>query len=226
MRLLVAEDDASLLQAISEALGKEGFEVDSVGGGADTYFFAAQGIYDLLVLDITMPSMSGLEIVKELRSNAIDTPVLFVTARDTIADRVTGLGIGADDYLVKPFALAELIARVHALLRRSAGEATKRVLAHGAFELDLLSREARYNGCDLNLTMKEFELLEFLIINKGSILTRSQISDRLWGFDTNIGFGILDVHMHNLRKKLAAVSCEDNIKTIRGVGYQFKAEGR
>lgn len=226
MRLLVAEDDASLLQAISEALGKEGFEVDSVGDGADTYFFAAQGIYDLLVLDITMPSMSGLEIVKELRSNAVDTPVLFVTARDTIADRVTGLGIGADDYLVKPFALAELIARVHALLRRSAGEATKRVLAHGAFELDLLSREARYNGCDLNLTMKEFELLEFLIINKGSILTRSQISDRLWGFDTNIGFGILDVHMHNLRKKLAAVSCEDNIKTIRGVGYQFKAEGR
>ena len=226
MRLLVAEDDASLLQAISEALGKEGFEVDSGGDGADTYFFAAQGIYDLLVLDITMPSMSGLEIVKELRSNAIDTPVLFVTARDTIADRVTGLGIGADDYLVKPFALAELIARVHALLRRSAGEATKRVLAHGAFELDLLSREARYNGCDLNLTMKEFELLEFLIINKGSILTRSQISDRLWGFDTNIGFGILDVHMHNLRKKLAAVSCEDNIKTIRGVGYQFKAEGR
>ena len=226
MRLLVAEDDASLLQAISEALGKEGFEVDSVGAGADTYFFAAQGIYDLLVLDITMPSMSGLEIVKELRSNAVDTPVLFVTARDTIADRVTGLGIGADDYLVKPFALAELIARVHALLRRSAGEATKRVLAHGAFELDLLSREARYNGCDLNLTMKEFELLEFLIINKGSILTRSQISDRLWGFDTDIGFGILDVHMHNLRKKLAAVSCEDNIKTIRGVGYQFKAEGR
>lgn len=226
MRLLVAEDDASLLQAISEALGKEGFEVDSVGDGADTYFFAVQGIYDLLVLDITMPSMSGLEIVKELRSNAIDTPVLFVTARDTIADRVTGLGIGADDYLVKPFALAELIARVHALLRRSAGEATKRVLAHGAFELDLLSREARYNGCDLNLTMKEFELLEFLIINKGSILTRSQISDRLWGFDTDIGFGILDVHMHNLRKKLAAASCEDNIKTIRGVGYQFKAEGR
>lgn len=226
MRLLVAEDDASLLQAISEALGKEGFEVDGAGDGADTYFFAAQGIYDLLVLDITMPSMSGLEIVKKLRSNAVDTPVLFVTARDTIADRVTGLGIGADDYLVKPFALAELIARVHALLRRSAGEATKRVLAHGAFELDLLSREARYNGCDLNLTMKEFELLEFLIINKGSILTRSQISDRLWGFDTDIGFGILDVHMHNLRKKLAAASCEDNIKTIRGVGYQFKTEGR
>lgn len=226
MRLLVAEDDISLLHAISDALVKEGFEVDAIGDGADGYFFATQGIYDLLVLDITMPNMSGLEIVANLRANAVDTPVLFVTARDTIADRVKGLGIGADDYLVKPFALAELIARIHALLRRSAGRADDRSLVYGGFELDLPSREARFNGTNLNLTVKEFELLEFLIVNKGSILTRSQISDRLWGFDTDIGFGILDVHMHNLRKKLAAASCGDAIKTIRGVGYQLKTEER
>ncbi|WP_139651519.1 response regulator transcription factor [Raoultibacter phocaeensis] len=222
MRLLIAEDDVLLGRAIADALVQEGYEVDALPDGADSFFYASQGIYDLLVLDITMPGMSGLEIVESLRAEGFDTPVLFVTARDTISDRVRGLSIGGDDYLVKPFALAELIARVHALLRRSAGESSRKQLVYGAFELDLLRHEARYRENDLSLTVMEFELLEFLIINKGSIVTRGQISDRLWGYDSDIGFGILDVHIHNLRKKLAAASCIDAIKTIRGVGYQFK----
>ena len=224
MRLLIAEDDELLARAIADALEHEGYEVDSLQNGADGYFFAAQGIYDLLVLDITMPGMSGLEIVRKLRANDVGTPALFVTARDTVSDRVAGLSIGADDYLVKPFALPELIARVHALLRRSAGESGGRKLTQGAFELDLMSHEARYDGKLLNLTVKEFELLEFLVINRGSILTRGQISDRLWGYDSDIGYGILDVHIHNVRKKLLAASCDDAIKTIRGVGYQFNVK--
>lgn len=222
MRILVAEDDTLLLKAVAEALAREGFEVDAISDGAESCFLAEQDIYDLLMLDIVMPGMNGLAIVKQLRSKGIGTPVLFVTARDTISDRVQGLSIGADDYLVKPFALPELIARVHALLRRSAGDRGNNCLTCGKFELDSVGKEARYSGQSLGLTAKEFELLEFLIINKNTILTRGQISDRLWSYDSDIGFGILDVHIHNVRKKLAALECPDTVTTIRGVGYIFK----
>lgn len=224
MKILVAEDDANLMRVIAGALEGEGYEVDATTDGAECLFLAEQDIYDLLVLDIVMPGMSGLEIVANLRSADRLVPVLFVTARDSIADRVTGLTLGADDYLVKPFALMELIARVHALLRRSAEGRGNRCLTQGLFELDFASREARYDGGDLGLTAKEFELLEFLIINKNGILTRGQISSRLWGYDSDIGFGILDVHVHNLRKKLVASGCNDAIQTVRGVGYLFKGD--
>lgn len=223
MRILVAEDDARLLRAIARALEGEGYEVDATADGAECLFFAEQDVHDLIVLDIVMPGMSGLDIVAKLRADDRLVPVLFVTARDSIPDRVKGLALGADDYLVKPFALPELIARVEALLRRSTGIRSARHVAYGDLELDLLAHEATCAGESLNLTQKEFELLEFLIANKGRILTRAQLSNRLWDYDADISFGILDVHIHNLRKKLGACGHGRLIQTVRGVGYLIKA---
>lgn len=223
MRILVAEDDAHLLDAIANALEDEGYEVDTTADGDECLFFAEQDVHDLLVLDIVMPGMSGLDIVAKLRESDRLVPVLFVTARDSISDRVAGLTLGADDYLVKPFALPELIARVEALLRRSTGGRSAHRVTCGDIELDLLARTATCAGASLGLTQKEFDLIEFLIANKGRILTRGQLCSRLWDYGANIGFGILDVHIHNLRKKLGAHGHDQLIQTVRGVGYLFKA---
>lgn len=224
MRIMIAEDDARLRAVVAAAFREGGFEVDEAADGAEALYLAEQDVYDLLILDITMPVMTGMQVLEQLRANNFAVPVLLLTARDGIPDRVAGLKAGADDYLVKPFALSELEARVSALIRRSVGASPSRTLVSGQLTLDLSTHEATFGGTPLALTQKEFEFLEYLLMNRGRILTRGQICQRLWGYDSDISFGLLEVHVHNLRKKLAAAGCEGVIRTMRGLGYLYSEE--
>ena len=222
MKILVVEDDELLRSAIMSVLTGEGYGVEDTGHGDEGLFLAEQAIYDLLVLDIMLPGMSGLEIVKQLRKKAIHVPVLFLTAKDSIEDRVTGLNIGADDYLVKPFAVAEFLARIKALLRRQGGGLEEEVLAYKNISLNPKLQDAYYESEAMGLTAKEYELLEYLVVNRERILTREQIFDRLWGYESDSSYGIVDVYVHHIRKKMNVTGCDHFIRTVRGVGYMLK----
>ncbi|MBC8014286.1 MAG: response regulator transcription factor [Sporomusaceae bacterium] len=221
MKILVVEDDELLRSAITSVLTGEGYSVEDTGHGDEGLFLAEQAIYDLLVLDIMLPGMSGLEIVKQLREKTIHVPVLFLTAKDSIEDRVTGLNIGADDYLVKPFAVAEFLARIKALLRRQGG-GLEEVLAYKKISLNPKLQDAYYESEAIGLTAKEYDLLEYLVVNRERILTREQIFDRLWGYESDSSYGIVDVYVHHIRKKMNVTGCDHFIRTIRGVGYMLK----
>jgi len=221
MKILVVEDDEMLRSAITAVLTDEGYCVEGTGNGDEGLFLAEQAIYDLLVLDIMLPGMSGLEIVKQLRLKAIHVPVLLLTAKDSIEDRVTGLNIGADDYVVKPFAVAELLARIKALLRRKGGD-LEELLVYNNISLSSKLQEAYCESVAMGLTGKEFELLEYLVVNRERILTREQIFDRLWGYESESSYGIVDVYVHLIRKKMGVMGCEHLIRTVRGVGYMLK----
>jgi len=221
MKILVVEDDNMLRAAITSVLIGEGYSVKETGFGDEGLFLAEQGIYDVLVLDIMLPAMSGLEIVKVLRQKDVLVPVLFLTAKDSVKDRVIGLNIGADDYLVKPFAVAELLARVKALLRRKGG-GTEDLLIYKKLSLNQKLQEASYESMNIGLTAKEFELLEYLTLNRERILTREQIFDRLWGYESESSYGIVDVYVHHIRKKMLTTGCDHFIRTVRGVGYMLK----
>lgn len=222
MKLLVVEDEDLLRDAIIAVLAAEGFDVDDTGNGDEGIFLAEQAVYDLLILDIMLPGISGLEILKQLRAREDTVPVLLLTAKDRIEDRVTGLDAGADDYLVKPFAVPELLARVRALLRRKGGETAQGLLFYKGMALDPKLKDGYFQCKELGLTAKEYELLEFLMLNRERILTKEQIFDRLWGLDTETGLGIVDVYIHFLRKKMSAIGCDNLIRTVRGVGYILK----
>jgi len=221
MKILVVEDDQPLLKTIISILEEESYELDSAVDGDNGLFMAEQGIYDLLIFDIMLPKRSGLLIVKELRDKEIHTPVLFLTAKDTVQDRVNGLDAGADDYLVKPFAVAELLARVRALLRRNRTVDEDEV-RYGPISLRPKEHEGFVDGKPLKLTIKEYELLEYLLYNRDQILTREQIFDRVWGFDSEAAISMVDVYVHFLRKKSS--QCGQYIHTVRGVGYVFRGE--
>lgn len=223
MKILVVEDDHSLLGLVSSVLKEEGYHVDSATSGDEGLMLAEQNVYDALILDIMLPEIDGLSIVKKLRSEANRTPVLFLTARDSVEDRVKGLDVGADDYLVKPFAINELVARVRALLRRTKGEPDGDI-AYGPISLQPNAHDGFAGENPLNLTVKEYELLEFFLRNYEQILLREQIFNRIWGFDSESGINVVDVYVHYLRKKLAVYGCGDFIKTIRGVGYMLKGD--
>ena len=221
MKILVVEDDELLRSAITSVLIDEGYSVEETGNGDEGFFLAEQAIYDLLVLDIMLPGMSGLEIVKQLRVKTIYVPVLLLTAKDSIEDRVTGLNIGADDYLVKPFAVAELLARIKALLRRKGG-GLEEMLTYINISLNPKLQEAYCESEAMGLTGKEYELLEYLVVNRERILTREQIFDRLWGYESESSYGIVDVYVHLIRKKMVVTHCDNLIRTVRGVGYMLK----
>ncbi|EGO63025.1 response regulator transcription factor [Acetonema longum] len=205
MKLLVVEDEDLLRDAIVAVLAAEGFNVDDTGNGDEGIFLAEQAVYDLLILDIMLPGLSGLEILKQLRGREDAVPVLLLTAKDRVEDRVTGLDAGADDYLVKPFAVPELLARVRALLRRKGGETAQGLLSYRCIALDPKLKDGYFQCEELGLTAKEYELLEFLLLNRERILTKEQIFDRLWGLETETGLGIVDVYIHFLRKKIERV---------------------
>ncbi|MBP2641151.1 MAG: two component transcriptional regulator, winged helix family [Firmicutes bacterium] len=222
MKVLVTEDDEMLRKSIADALRKEGYTVDETGQGDHCIFEVQKGIYDLLVLDILLPEVDGLEVIRRLRHQGNQIPILLVTAKDSVENRVLGLNTGADDYLVKPFSLAELTARSRALLRRKGYGPNHSSIAYKELVLDLEQKEGFYKSLALSLTTKEFDLLEFFIINRERILTREQIFDRLWGFETESSYGIVDVYIHHLRKKLVAARNDFIIRTIRNVGYMLK----
>lgn len=223
VKLLVVEDNLSLLQSIAQILEAE-FQVDTASNGEDGIFYAEQNIYDVILLDVMLPGMDGFEIIQGLRKKKIGTPVLFLTARDSLEDRVKGLEYGGDDYLVKPFQAPELIARIHAILRRSGKLTMDQTIKYRGIELLGQEKNVMIEGTQVKLTLKQYELLEYLIQNSGAILTKEQIFDRVWGFDSDTTVAIVEVFMHHLRKKLEPFGYQPVIQTIRGVGYMMEEE--
>lgn len=222
MRILVVEDDHALREAIVSLLAEENYVTDEAATGDEGLYLAKQGIYDLLILDIMLPEISGLEIVKAVRDTDKTVPILLLTARDSVADKVYGLEAGADDYLVKPFAIQELLARIKALLRRGGAMANDGTISYGGVTIDSRVRDGFVAGQALGLTTKEYDLLEFLVLNKEQILTREQIFDRVWGFESETTISVVDLYIHYLRKKLAQTGHDNLIRTVRGAGFMFK----
>lgn len=222
MKLLAVEDNRPLLEEIVRLLAED-YHVDAADNGDDGLYLAEQNIYDAIVLDVMLPGMDGFEMTRRLRAKGVATPIIFLTARDAVADRVRGLNLGGDDYLVKPFQKQELKARVAAILRRSSPMTLHQTLRYREIEMDNKRREVTVNGTELVLTSKQYELLEFLIQNKEQILTREQIFDRIWGFDSETTVGIVEVYIHQLRRKLKAFGYDADIRTVRGIGYMLSA---
>jgi len=216
MKLLLAEDDPMIGASVARGLKLAGFAVDWVRDGRAAKSALETGDYGLLLLDLGLPLIDGVKLLKELRQGDRDIPVLVVTARDTVADRISGLNLGADDYLTKPFDLDELIARVHALQRRRAGRKQPEMRL-GALCLNPLSREASLAGQALPLSQREFSLLSALIEKPGMVLSREQLEDRLYGWDEEVASNAVEVHLHNLRRKLGSAW----IRNVRGVGYKL-----
>ena len=214
MRVLVVEDDPMIGEAVVAGLTAEGYAIDWVRDGRSAELSIGTHAYSLVLLDIGLPGRDGIEVLKTMRGRKADVPVLIITARDTVADRIAGLDAGADDYLVKPFDLDELSARVRALLRRSAGRAEP-VLQRGALTLNPATHEVRLNGEPVDVSAREFALLLALAERAGSVVSRSQLEEKLYGWNETVGSNAIEVHVHNLRRKLG----EAIIRNVRGLGY-------
>jgi two-component system, OmpR family, response regulator len=214
MRILVVEDEPDLLRLLEQALREESYAVDVAADGKTGLYKATTWDYDAVILDLMLPGMSGWEVLSRLRATKQDVPVLILTARDNLADRVRGLDTGADDYLVKPFALAELHARLRALIRRSAGQASP-ILEIGGVEVDTAARAVTRGGETVHLTAREYSLVEFLALRRGQVVTRTELYAHLFDEEDDSFSNLLDVHVSNIRKKLG----KDFIQTRRGYGY-------
>jgi two-component system, OmpR family, response regulator QseB len=215
MRILVVEDDAMIGDAIERGLKKAALAVDWVRDAGSAELSLDHDVYDLLILDLGLPGKSGLELLKDLRRKDNDIPVLIVTARDTVDDKVAGLNSGADDYLVKPFDLGELNARLNAIMRRKNGRASP-LLTYGALTLDPVMHQVTLKGDPVDLSAKEFALLRVLMSRPGAVFSRAELEESLYGWEEEIGSNAVEVHIHNLRNKLGAQA----ILNIRGAGYR------
>ncbi|MEE5993603.1 MAG: response regulator transcription factor [Oscillospiraceae bacterium] len=223
MKLLIAEDEKSLNEVITKKLKQEGFGVDSCLDGNEALERLLYTDYDIAILDIMMPGCSGIQIVTSLREKGKKTPVIFLTAKDTVHDRVTGLNSGANDYIVKPFSFDELIARIMAVMRTVSGNISNQITL-GSLSLDIDSHIITLDGCEITLTGKEYDLLEYLMMNKGHILSKAKILNHVWGYDYEGGDKIVEVYMNYLRKKIDAGREKKLIHTVRGIGYVMKEE--
>jgi DNA-binding response OmpR family regulator len=224
MYILVVEDERRLARAICRLLEEEGHTVDLAHDGEEGLAMAVDGSHDVIVLDVLMPEMNGIEVCRALRSNRIDTPVLLLTALDSVEDKVRGLDAGADDYLPKPFAFQELLARLRALGRRRVRDSEPSQLQVGDLTLDLRRRRGQRAGRNIELSPKEFSLLEYLMRNEGRVLTRSQILDHLWGYDYLVESNLVDVYISYLRQKVDRNRADKLIRTVRGIGYALEAD--
>jgi DNA-binding response OmpR family regulator len=222
VRILVAEDDLDLNEVIVRKLRAEGYAVDRCFDGREALDYLEAVPYDAAVLDIMMPEMDGLETVRRLRAAGKMTPVIFLTARDTIADRVKGLDLGANDYMVKPFSFAELVARIRAVTRAAVGNPTN-CYTIADLTLDAETRIVKRAGREIALTAKEYALLEYLLRNKEKILSRRKIEDNVWDYDYEGGTNVVDVYIAYLRKKIDEGHPVKLIQTVRGIGYRLKA---
>jgi DNA-binding response OmpR family regulator len=222
MHILIVEDEQRLARLVARVLGEERHVVDIANDGDTGLDLALRGTYDLLILDLMLPGRSGLDICKQVRAQKLQPAILMLTARGSIEDRVAGLRIGADDYLIKPFAMEELVARVDALLRRGRAITDTQRLQVGDLTLDLLRREAQRDGRIIELTAKEFALLEYLMRHPGQVLTRTQIIDHVWRYDSDALSNVVDIYIHYLRDKIDRGSARPMIKTMRGVGYRIE----
>ncbi len=221
MRILVAEDEKLLNEMITKTLTQEGYCVDSCFNGEEALHFLRMGEFDAVIMDIMMPKTDGITAVKTMRANKDSTPVIFLTAKDSIADRVSGLDAGAEDYLVKPFAFAELLARLRAQTRRNSGNETN-IYTVADLTLDTKSKTVRRGNDVIALTAKEYDILEYLMYNKGIILSREKIENHVWNFDYSGGTNVVDVYIRYLRKKIDAPYDKKLIQTIRGFGYMIE----
>ncbi|MCI6831885.1 MAG: response regulator transcription factor [Clostridiales bacterium] len=223
MRILVVEDEPKLNELITARLRREHYSIDSCLSGDAAMDYLACAQYDLLVLDIMLPGISGLELLRSLRGRGDKTPVLLLTALDSIPDRVSGLDSGADDYLVKPFAFDELLARIRVLLRRSAGSVSN-VYTLADLTVDCDARTVKRGETNISLSAKEFAILEYLIRNSGIVLSRERISNHIWNYDYEGSSNIVDVYIRYLRKKIDDGFEKKLIQTVRGVGYVLREE--
>ena len=225
MRILLVEDEKRMAQALCEILRLEKYDVDHYVSGLDGLSAIESNIYDVAVLDVMLPEMNGFEIAKTARSRGITTPILMLTAKAEVDDKVTGLDSGADDYLTKPFMTKELLARIRALSRRFSG-VTSGALSFGDITLDTstLTLSCSANGQSVRLSEKEYRILEYLIANSGHILTREQLAVKIWGFESDAEYNNVEVYMSFTRKKLLFVEAKTEIKAVRGVGYEIRCD--
>lgn len=221
MRLLVVEDEIHLQNIVKKRLQKAGYSVDACGDGRDALDYLSATPYDAVILDIMLPGMSGTEVLKTIRRQGNHVPVLFLTARDGIEDRVEGLDCGADDYLVKPFAFEELLARIRVMLRRNTGVSTDELVL-ADLRVDVGSHTVARGGRQIELSAKEFSMLEYLMRNRGRVLSREQIEQHVWDFDYEGGSNMVDVYIRYLRKKLDEGYEKKLIHTVRGAGYVMR----
>lgn len=222
MKVLVVEDEARILQFVKKGLEEAGFVVETCERGDEGLLHATTQAYDAIVLDIMLPGRDGLSVLRQLRERKNAVPVILLTARTALDERVEGLNLGADDYLTKPFYVEELIARLHALGRRAGGQSLT-ILSAGDLVVNLVTREVACAGRDIRLTTREFALLEYLMRSPGRVFSRTQILEHVWGYNFDPNTNLVDVHIQRLRKKLGASG--DWIETIRGVGYRFRKAG-
>lgn len=223
MRVLFAEDEQDLNNIITMALKQEGYSVDPCFDGEEAYDYLSATEYDVAILDVMMPKMDGFQVLKKIRDEGNKTPVLMLTARDSVEDRVYGLDNGADDYLVKPFSIEELKARLRVLTRVGSGQKSS-VLVAGDLSVDIASHKVMRGDREIELSSKEFSLLEYMMHNQDIVLSREKIEDHIWNFDYEGGTNVVDVYISYLRKKIDEGENVKLIKTVRGVGYKLSAE--
>ncbi len=223
MRLLVVEDERDLNRVIARRLEKEGYSVDRCFDGEEALDYLAAGEFDAVILDIMLPKYNGLEIVRRMRAAKNQTPVLFLTAKDSVSDRVAGLDAGAEDYLVKPFAFEELLARIRVMTRKSAGNHTN-IFEIADLSMDVAAHTVTRGGQSIALSAKEFDILEYLLRNKELVLSREKIENHIWNFDYAGGTNVIDVYIRYLRKKIDDPFTQKLIHTIRGKGYVLREE--
>jgi len=221
MRILVVEDDRQLARIIKRGLLEEGYSVDNAYDGEEAQYMAENATYDLMILDIMLPKKNGIAVCRELRTRRINIPILMLTARDSIEDRVKGLDSGADDYLVKPFAFSELLARARALLRRETLPKTSR-LEVGDLVMDTLSREVWRGSRKIELTTKEYSILEYFMRHPNVVVTRTMLEENVWAYDFDGVSNIIDVYIRRIRRKIDEGETESMVQTLRGAGYRLR----
>ena len=218
MKILIVEDNKTIQKDIEKELSKH-FDTETCGDGEEGLYLISQGIYDLVILDLMLPNMGGIEILNQARKDGIDTPILILTAKEALDDKVEAFTLGANDYLTKPFYMDELVARVYAILRTNGKIKDKKYLEFKDLRIDSEKNSVYINDEEIEVQNKQFKLLEYFVLNKGSILLKEQIYDRIWGIDSDATIEIVEVYVSNLRKKLSKYDYDKYIKTKRKVGY-------
>jgi heavy metal response regulator len=221
MRILIVEDEKKVAGFIKKGLEEETYAVDVAYDGEEGFHLADMNQYDMIILDLMLPKMDGLEVLTRLRDNKVSTPILLLTAKDAVDDKVTGLNKGADDYLTKPFAFSELLARIRSLLRRGQVE-TQTELKVGDLCLDMVSHKVSREGEEIELTGKEYSLLEYFMRNEGKVLTRTMIAEHVWDYNFDTFTNVIDVYVNHLRKKIDKKYPAKLLHTLRGVGYVMR----
>lgn len=221
MRILIVEDEKKVAAFIKKGLEEETYAVDVAYDGEEGLFLASESQFDLIILDLMLPKLDGLEVLSKLREKKVATAILLLTAKDSVADKVTGLNKGADDYLTKPFAFSELLARVRSLLRRGSADA-KTLLQVGDLTLDLVTHKVKRDDVEMELTGKEYSLLEYFMRNEGKVLTRTMIAEHVWDYNFDTFTNVIDVYINHLRKKIDKDYPKKILHTLRGVGYVMR----